>query len=264
MGRPVDQRYLSGGRPRAQRAPGLTSGGLWSRVAYVFGTRIAALDQIPAGITVEADGPDLLITLAAGTAAHADPLDGLLLLWDMRDSLTGRIVDFQDTALGGWQGAYNARLDVLDGLGDTQGVELGIGHVEGNGSTDTGFFAGLHDTATVTLVPTRMVSGTMTRQPDATPTGSAVAAVQIPATTGKADGSIITAGNQCFGDHDHDPRRVDVGGATRDVATGAGGAGEYAIQRYLGVYARNASGSPLGTEITYRVRPRALILDWRT
>jgi len=244
--------------PTGRVFPPVKSLDYWNSARYDLNTRLSALDKTAAGITfTQLGNGDIQVDIAAGTAAHADPTDGAYILWDMKDSITGKVTRF-DQAPGFYQGEFLPFLGIVSGLGANSGVELSIGHTNGTALLSVSGAGSIVDSLTIPVTNWRRLSGALSRTVDASTTGLSTS-ILVDYGRSLGAGSLTTGGPTTIGSTTLNPRLINPPGTPFDSAIGAG---NIALQRYAFINIRclNLIGA---SPLTYVIRPRILTFDWR-
>lgn len=203
---------------------------------------------------------DIQIDVAAGKTPDSNPTTGLTLAWLMRDSVTGKEIDFSIN--NGYQGFVAPWVGIVSGMGGGNGVEISIGTAASvdllTGST---MAASQTDVLNKPIASWRFIPpGTFTRTQDAGPTGLATSVLLDMYKNVGA--SFLLGGSQPngIGLTTLDPRLMTPAGSPFDIALGAG---SVAVGKYLVVNIRNSALGNVAANRTYVIRPRCMAIDWR-
>lgn len=228
----------------------------WSRTIYSISNRLTDLDKEVSGITFADEGDAIRINIAEGVGPHADPTDGAFILWDLRSSLSGRILRWDSEGVQGQYADYMAILEKPEIAGN---AEISIGTAAGTDAPSLMLGGGFLDANNLTTVAWRRLSSTLSRTVDANPSGNLTAILKDPARN-VSTGSTITGTNTVIGAVNQDPRHVNGGASPYDIAAGAG---NISVQRYFFLNVR-VVGSSAASALSYLIKPRALILPWQS
>jgi hypothetical protein len=203
---------------------------------------------------------DIQIDVAAGKIPDANPSTGMTIAWQMRDSITGKPVNFGTNA--GYQGFLCPWLGVVSGLGGANGIELSIGTANSaNLLTASSLGASINDSLNKPIAQWRLIApANLARTVDAGPTGLSNAVMLDMYKNVSANFYLAGSQPNAIGLSNLDPRLQLTPGNPFDIVLGAGST---SIGSFFMINIRNASLVNVAADRTYVLRPRFLCLDWR-